>query len=93
MCKSADFTVLQNISNDHFTGGNPDRFVGKIPTSYKAKQKSIGFSDTLALNSHTTFPVRSVGISSRLNAPLLIDRFLNFVFLNVDVSGKESRKC
>ena len=50
-------------------GGNPDRFAGKILTSYEAKEKSIGFSDTLTLNSRTTFPVRSVGISSRLNAP------------------------
>ena len=53
-----------------YTGGIPDRFAGKNPTYYEAKQKSIGFSDTLALKSHTTFPVKSVGISSRLNGPL-----------------------
>ena len=42
--------------------GNPDRYAGKKP--YTAKQKGIGLSDTLALNSHTTFPVKSVGIIS-----------------------------
>ena len=36
----------------------------------EAKQESIGFSYTLALNSRTTFPVKSVGISCRVTGPL-----------------------
>ena len=39
-------------------------------TYYEAKQKSIGFSDTLALKSHATFPVKSVGISCHVTGPL-----------------------
>ena len=55
-----------------YTGGFPDRFAGKIPTYYEAKQKSIGFSDTLTLKSHTSFPGKSVGISCRVTGPLII---------------------
>ena len=65
--RNTDFDlVLRSI----YTGGNPDRFAGKIPTTYEAKQKSIGFADTLALNSHMTFPGKSVGISSHVNGAL-----------------------
>ena len=50
-----------------YTGGNPDRFVGKNPKSYEAKQNNIKFSDTFAFkNSHTTFPGKSVGNTSRV---------------------------
>ena len=66
---SRRYSHLSGTLRSSYTEGNPDRFAGKNPTSYEPKQKSIGFSDTLALKSHTTFPVKSVGISCRVTGP------------------------